>query len=326
VGSLSEDIVRKESPPLDRALAELAGRQWGVVSLAQLQALGLGARAVQQRAAAGRLHRVYRGVYAVGHRALRVEGRRLAAVLACGPGAVLSHSSAAAHWGLLHTAAARVDVTAPRGRHGARGIRLHRTRSLDARDTTTHDGIPITTVARTLLDVAATTQPHHLERALAQAEHLRLYDHRAITDVLARANGHRGRAALKQATAREPNWTASDLEAHFLKLVRDAGLPEPFANHPLNAPDHGHCRPDFHWPAHRIIVETDGWETHGTRAAFKADRRKDAALSAAGWHVLRFSWDDVRYEPATVIRRLRATLYNPAIASRNASSSGSSIE
>jgi very-short-patch-repair endonuclease len=325
VGSLSEDIVRKESPPLDRALAELAGRQWGVVSLAQLQALGLGARAVQQRAAAGRLHRVYRGVYAVGHRVLRVEGRRLAAVLACGPGAVLSHSSAAAHWGLLHTAAARVDVTAPRGRHGARGIRLHRSRALDARDTTTHDGIPITTVARTLLDLAATTQPHRLERALAQADHLRVYDHRAITDVIDTANGHRGTVALARATAREPKLTKSDWEVRMLKLVREAELPEPLVNHPLDAPDYGYCELDFFWPAHNLIVETDGWETHGTRAAFDRDRAKDAALTAAGQRVLRFTW---RAEDATILRRLRAMLpsYSPAIASRNASSSGSSIE
>jgi predicted transcriptional regulator of viral defense system len=153
-------MVRKESPPPDVALAELAERQSGVVSLAQLRALGLGPRAVQQRASAGRLRRLHRGVYAVGHGVLRREGRRLAAVLACRDGAVLSHRSAAAHWGLLETQAALIDVTAPRGRHGGQGIRLHRSRSLDARDTTKHEGIPITKVPRTLLDLAATVQPH----------------------------------------------------------------------------------------------------------------------------------------------------------------------
>ncbi len=268
---------------------------------------------------------MHRGVYAVGHTALGAKARRLAAVLACGPGAVLSHVSAAAHWGLLHTAAARIDVTAPRGRHGAPGIRLHRSRSLDARDTATHDGIPITTVARTLLDLAATMPAHRLERALAQADHLRVYDHRAITEVIDRANGHRGTAALAQATALEPKLTKSDWEVRMLKLVRDAELPEPLVNHALIAPDYGYCEVDFYWPAHDLIVETDGWETHGTRTAFERDRAKDAALTAAGQRVLRFTW---RAADATILSRLRATMrrYSPAIASRNASSSGSSIE
>jgi predicted transcriptional regulator of viral defense system/very-short-patch-repair endonuclease len=314
----------RSTPPL-QALAELAGRQWGVVSRGQLRALGISRGAVEHWLAVGRLHGVYRGVYAVGHTALGPKARRLAAVLACGPGAVLSHGSAAAHWGLLATNAARVDVTAPASRRGQPKIRLHRTRSLDARDTTTHEGIPITTVARTLLDLAATTQPHRLERALAQADHLRLYDHRAITDVIDRANGHRGAAALARATAREPKLTKSDWEVRMLKLVRDAGLPEPLVNHPLDAPDYGYCEVDFFWPAHNLIVETDGWEAHGTRAAFDRDRAKDAALTAAGQRVLRFTW---RAADATILRRLRAMLlsYNPAIASRNASSSGSSIE
>jgi very-short-patch-repair endonuclease len=254
----------------------------------------------------GRLHVVHRGVYAVGHRVLRVDGRRLAAVLACGPGAVLSHRAAAAHWELLAFSGSLVDVTAPATRHGVPGVRLHRSRSLDARDATHHQGIPITTVARTLLDVAATVQSHLLERALAQAERLQLYDHRAITDVIARSNGHRGVATLAGATAREPKWTRNEREAHFLTLVRDAGLTEPLVNEAFDAPDHGRCEPDFHWPAYRLIVETDGWETHGTRAAFEADRRKDAALVAAGYVVLRFTWREVRDHPQTVADRLRA--------------------
>jgi predicted transcriptional regulator of viral defense system len=141
---------------------------------------------------AGRLHRLYRGVYAVGHAHLGLAGRRLAAVLACGEGAVLSHRSAAAHWGLPQTNQARVDVTARRGRREVEGIRLHWSRSLNAQDTTTHQGIPITSLARTLLDFAATVRPDRLERALAQAERLQLSDHTAIADGLSRSNGHRG--------------------------------------------------------------------------------------------------------------------------------------
>ena len=196
-------------------MAELAIRQWGVVSVEQLHALGLTSAALTRRVQAGRLHRLYRGVYAVGHDRLRREGRFLAAVFACGDGAVLSHLSAAVHWGLLGTEQAKVDVTARRGRRGVPGVRLHRSRVLDARDSTTHDGMPITGLARTLLDLAATLPAHRLERALAQAERLRIYDHRAITDVIARTNGHRGGAILARATALEPRLTRSDLEALF---------------------------------------------------------------------------------------------------------------
>jgi hypothetical protein len=298
-------MVRQDAPPLDRELAELVDRQWGVVSLAQLRALGLGARAAQKRAATGRLHRLYRGVYAVGDRALRVEGRRLAAVLACGPVAVLSHRSAASHWGLLATDQARIDVMAPRSRQGVGGIRLHTSRSLDAQDTTSHQGIPITTVHRTLLDLAATTRADQLERALAQAMYLQLYDQRAIDDVIARSNGHRGTNVLKEATKQEPKITKSMWEIRMLRLVRGANLPEPITNRPLHAPDHGECKPDFYWPAHGLIVETDGWEAHRTLAAFRADRAKDAALTAAGHKVLRFTWD---VHDATILRRLNALL------------------
>ena len=190
-------------------VAELATAQWGVVSRAQLAELGVAGATVDYWVRAHRLHVVHRGVYAPGHTALRVEGRRLAAVLACGRGAVLSHRSAAAHWGLLATQQARLDVTTPRTRRSIPGIRLHRSRSLDAQDTTTHEGIPITTVARTLLDLAATSRSDRLERALAQAERLQLYDHRAITDVIERSNGHRGRGALARATAQSPSSPAA---------------------------------------------------------------------------------------------------------------------
>ena len=281
------------------------GAAVGVVSRRQLGGLGVSRHTVDHWLRAGRLHRVHQGVYAFGHTALRAEGHRLAAVLACGPDAVLSHRSAAAHWGLLRTDQTRIDVTAPRGRHGAPGIRLHRSRSLDAQDTTHHEGIPITTVHRTLLDLAGTARPSELERALAQSERLQLYDHRATTDVIARANGHRGTQILAQATSRKPKWTKNEWEAEFLALIRTAGLPEPETNDAFHGPDHGLCEPDFHWPQHYVIVETDGFETHGTRQAFRNDRAKDAALTAAGHSILRFTRDD---EPALALKRLRAVL------------------
>jgi very-short-patch-repair endonuclease len=220
---------------------------------------------------------------------------------------VLSHMSAASQWGLLHTDQTRIDVTALRGRHGAPGIRLHRSRSLDAQDTTNHQAIPITTIHRTLLDLAASTRADQLERALAQTMHLQLYDQRAIDDVIARSNGHRGTKVLARATAREPQLTKGAWETRMLRLVRGARLPEPICNRPLHVPDHGECKPDFYWPAHNLIVETDGWEAHRTLAAFRSDRAKDAALTAAGYRVLRFTWD---VDDATIVRRLRPLLQN----------------
>jgi Transcriptional regulator, AbiEi antitoxin len=245
------DSFGQTRTPSWSVVSEVAAGQWGVVSRAQLRRVGVALATVDYWVRAGRLHVVYRGVYAVGHRVMRVEGRRLAAVLACGEGAVLSHRSAAAHWGLLASDAARVEVTAPATRHGPRGIRLHRARFLDARDTTSHEGIPTTTVARTLLDLAATVREDQLERAFAQALFLQLYDHSAIEALLARTNGHRGTAALAAATAREPKFTKSDWEVRMLRLIRTAGLPEPLVNHPLSAPDHGHCWAEPGWVSRR---------------------------------------------------------------------------
>jgi very-short-patch-repair endonuclease len=298
-----------------------------VVSLAQLLALGLSQDAVERRARSGRLRRVHRRVYAIGGAIVPREGRWLAAVMACGRGAVLSHLSAAVLWNLLHYDAPQPHVTAPASRRGAPGIRLHRTRSLDAQDTTTHQGIPVTTVHRTLLDIAAHVPERYLDRALAQAERLQLYDHRAITDVIARSNGHRGTAILTRAIADEPQFTRSELEARMLRLVRAHHLPKPQLNISLDAPDHPGIEVDCCFPTHRLVVETDGWDAHRTRQAFEDDRAKDAALTAAGYTVVRFTWRQVRYDPETVAERIEAILrYRSASASRNATSSSSSIE
>jgi hypothetical protein len=158
---------------------------------------------------------------------------------------------------------------------------------------------------RTLLDLAATVKPARVERALAHAERLQLYDHAAITDVLTRTNGHRGQRALAEATAIEPKFTRSDFESRVLRIVRRAGLPKPDANAVLSALDHPRLEPHLHWLAHRLIVETDGWERHPTRASFESDRANDAALTAAGYRVVRFTW---RTPDPTIERRLRALL------------------
>jgi Protein of unknown function (DUF559) len=249
--------------------------------------------------------------------------------MACGKGAVLSHLSAAVHWNLLQYDAAQPEITAPASRRGVPGVRLHRSRSLDAQDTTTHQGIPTTTVPRTLLDIAAHVPDHHLERALAQAERLQLYDHRATKDVIARSNGHRGTKRLASAIKGDPQFTRGELEVRMRKLAREHGLPQPECNRSLDAPDHPGLEADFYFPAHRLVIETDGWDTHRTRQAFEDDRAKDAALTAAGYTVMRFTWRQLRDDPQTVADRLKAIIsvrYRAASASRNASSSGSSIE
>jgi very-short-patch-repair endonuclease len=278
------------------------------VSRAQLVARGSSRTAVDAWVRRGRLRVVHRGVYAVGGAVLPREGRWLAAVLACGEGAVLSHLSAAVHWNLLSYDAPQPEVTALASRQGVPGIRLHRSRSLDAQDTTNHQGIPTTTVDRTLLDIAAHVPEHHLERALAQAERLQLYDHRAIEDVIKRSNGHRGTKRLTQAIADDPQFTRSELEARMRRLVREHALPQPRFNHTLDAPDHPHLEVDCYFPTHRLVVETDGWDTHRTRQAFEDDRAKDAALTAAGYTVVRFTWRQLRYDPQTVAERLIAIM------------------
>ena len=302
-----------------------------MVSRGQLLALGVTRPGVDAWVRRGRLRAVHRGVYVVGGAVLPREGRWLAAVMACGPRAVLSHVSAAVHWNLLQYEPPRPEVTAPASRRGVPGIRLHRSRSLDAQDTTNHQGIPTTTVHRTLLDIAAQVPTHHLERALAQAERLQLYDHRAITETIARANGHRGTKTLSTAIADDPQFTRGELEALMNRLASDHGLPQPKSNYALDAPDHPGLEADFYFPAYRLVIETDGWETHKTRRAFEADRAKDAALTAAGYTVVRFTYRQLRDDPQTVADRIKAIIgarYSASApsASRNSASSESSIE
>ena len=255
--------------------------------------------------ASGRLVALHRGVYAVGHSRLRVEGYWLAAVLACGPGAVLSHRAALALHGLAPVPASPIDVTAPRSRRRRAGIRLHRPLALDARDTTAHRAIPATTVARTILDTAT---GRDLERILARAERNQLYDGRALSDVVARHPRHPGAPPLAALIGAEPALTANELEAAFLALVRDAALPPPAVNLPLTSLDQQDIRPDFCWPAQRLIVELDGREDHLTRHAFEADRARDVQLTAAGWRVVRFTHRQITRDGRTVGARLRQLL------------------
>jgi very-short-patch-repair endonuclease/predicted transcriptional regulator of viral defense system len=302
--------LRKE-PPRDVAIARLAARQLGVVSLTQLKALGLTASAVRSRVASGRLHRVHRGVYAVGHGRLTVEGQWIAAVLACGSKAVLSHRSAAALWGLRSDNRARTDVSVPsRSARSRPGIDVHPSVTLTPADRTIRDGIPCTTLARTLVDLAEVDSPRGVERAIEQAEVLRLFDLRAVEEVLARANGRRGAAVLTAVLARleEPALTDSELEERFLTLCRAASLPSPEVNEWLVIDDEPAIKADFLWREKRLVVETDGWEAHGTRQAFERDRRRDERLKLAGYEPLRFTRRRIIREPSGVMRTVAELL------------------
>jgi very-short-patch-repair endonuclease/predicted transcriptional regulator of viral defense system len=297
--------TKQARPPVDRAIGELAARQHGVVALRQLVQLGLSTTAVRSRVAAGRLHRVYRGIYAVGHPILTVEGRYHAAVLSCGDAAALLHQSAGVLWGIHRTSRRLIDVTAP-GRAGRLrdGIDAHRNQLTPA-DFGTLDRIPCTTIARTLLDLADVLTPRRLERAVDQAEVLRLFDLRAVNEVLERANGRRGASKLRRVLAinTAPALTKSDMEELLLAICDDYGIPRPRVNQHVEGEE-----VDFHWPREQVIVETDSDAYHGTKRRRRKDYRRSQRLELAGWHVLRFDWWQLRDEAAEVALTIQAAL------------------
>jgi very-short-patch-repair endonuclease len=237
----------------------------------------------------------------------------MAAVLACGPTAVLSHAAAGALWDLRRSDTATVDVTVPGagGRRRRTGIRIHRARSLDGQTDVT-DGIPVTTPGRTILDLAATLDRRGIERLVDRAEDLRLGDLLPL-DALARSRtGHPGAHRLLAALdhhAPGTTLTKSDLEELFLALCRTAGLPRPRVNGDVEG-----FEADFVFADHRLIVETDSWRHHKSREAFERDRRRDAIHAAAGWRTLRFTWRQIENEPRTVAAAVEAALYRGASA------------
>jgi hypothetical protein len=295
-------------PRGDLAVAELAERQHGVVSTAQLHAAGVAQGAVEWRVRHGRLHRIHRGVYAVSHRRLTPRARMWAAVLACGGvgRAVLSHRTAAAAWDLSSLPAGKLDVTTMGRSSSTAGLRVHEAHTLDLLDDVVRrpDGLPVTNVARTLVDLAAVLAAHQLERACHRAEVLRLLD---ASDVHRRLEGGRCRgarnlrAALASLAASPPDITRSELEERFLALVAGAGLPRP----EVNAVVCGH-EVDFLWRRQRLVVETDGAAAHLTPTAFEEDRSRDAVLQLAGFRVVRFTYRQItrRRRVVEVVRGL----------------------
>jgi very-short-patch-repair endonuclease len=286
----------------DLALADLVARQHGVVSRSQLHAIGMSVKAIRHRVAVRRLHRVNASVYAISHR-LTPHGRCLAGVLGCGKGAVASHRWAAALLDLRRWPAGPVEVTTTsRGARSRSRVTVHETRSLEPGEHTVIDGIPCTTVARTLVDLAAVATTHEVERALEQSVTLNLFDRGAVEKLA----GRRGIARLRALMAElpdDPPPVNRELERRFLTLVRRACLPLPVVNAYI-----GEHQVDFHWPAHRLVVETDGRATHDNPLAFHSDRRRDLDLELAGWHVLRFGWREVLDEPERVAALLHTHL------------------
>ncbi len=304
---------RNPQDPLDRAISAIAIRQHAVIALAQLVALGLSPSAVRSRVAQGRLHRLHSGVYALVAPALLTRSSRfMAAVLACGDGAVLSHRCAAALHELRLRPRARIDVTAPGSRgKDRRGIGVHSAATLLPRDTITIDNIPTTTLARTLLDVAEDASRREVERALDAAEQRRALDMNAIGDVLARAAGRRGAALLTRVLDEHAlgcTITRNDLEEAFLRICRSTGQAPDAVNAWIAFPDGGGAEADFLWRAQRLIVEVDGRDVHTTRRAFEADRRRDQRLATLGYRVIRFTWRQVIHERHDVASILRALL------------------
>jgi len=278
----------------DVALAELAARQHGVVALAQLQALGLGAGAIKYRRAIGRLHLLHRGVYAVGHRPPSPLARAMAAVVACGTDAVLSHRSAAALWRIVPRWPSTVEVTSPT-KHRLKGIHIHRSPNADA---TIHYGIPVTTPARTLVDLADVLNPKQLTRALNEALVQRLTTPKELTTLLTRYPGRR----TSQLTP-ERGATRSTLEDDFVRFLKRHDLPLPELNQTIA----GH-EVDAVYREHRLVIELDSRQFHTTPRAFEQDRDRDADLLNAGFPTLRITNHRLKHHAIHEAQRLKEIL------------------
>ena len=276
-----------------------------MVSRRQLYELGYSRSSIARRVEKRRLLRIHRGVYAVGHKRLTGRGRWMAAVLASGTGAVLSHLEAAALHDLRPIGSGRVDVTAT-SRHNLPDIRSHWTRTLDQDDCTKIDGVPVTTLARTYLDIAEVLNHRRLIEALEAGQRQNKLDVGAIEAVIARNPGRRGIMPLQAALAEladDPPLLQSDLERAFRALSRAHGLPEPQYNVYVEG-----LLVDAVWPEHRLVVEVDGWNYHRTKRSFEEDRRRDRKLLRARWRVARFTGDDVNGDPDGVAEELSELL------------------
>ncbi len=294
----------KTSEAAKQAWGVARGRN-GIVTRSELLRLGFSAKAIRHRLSNGRLHRVHRGVYAVGRPQIDREQRWLAAVLLCGEGAALSHRSAGALWGFVEDRAGEVDVSVRgRGEPRARGIRARTRPSLPATDVVVHGGIPVTRPGRTLLDLAAEISPRTLERAVNEADKLDLIDPERLRDELAAWTGLPGVRALRALLDRDTfRLSDSELEVRFRAIAAQAGLRQPRTKAMVNG-----FEVDFYWPDLRLVVETDGLRYHRTPSAQARDQLRDQTHTAAGLTTLRFTHRQVTREPGRVRRVLTDTV------------------
>ena len=284
---------KRDNSGRDGLIADIAGSQHGVVTRAQLVERGVSTSSISDRIAARRLYRIHRGVYAVGHPTLSEKGRWMAAVLACGEKAVLSHTSAAELWGIRRRVRrlseagdaglgpVHVSVPSTAGKRKRRGIVLHRSTTLSARHCTRRDGIPVTNPARTLADLRRLLSPAQFTAALREAEFLRL----PIGD------------------QPESDGPRTELEDRMLALCRRHRLPQPEVNVRVSR-----YEVDFLWRDKRLIVEVDGWDSHRSRSAFEEDRARDARLAVLGYEVVRFTWRQLTRDQSAAAKTIRGLL------------------
>lgn len=279
----------------------MAASQHGVVSRAQLGKLGYSDASVVRAVQSGRLHRVFRGTYAVGHAGLGAHGRCLAAVLSCGEGALLSHWSSAWLWGLSGSCPRQPHVTVPQRGHRRSCIQIHHSTILENEDRAEAESIPATSIGRTLLDLAGSARPRGLGNLVDRCERLGTLDLASLDSLIARAGRHPGRAKLKRALDiyRDPAFSRARSERLFLALVKKAQLPRPVTNLFIA----GH-EIDAYWERERFAVEVDGWDAHRTRAAFEGDPQRIEALKLAGIDAIRITARRIEREPETVAQHL----------------------
>jgi uncharacterized protein DUF559/putative AbiEi antitoxin of type IV toxin-antitoxin system len=283
-------------------IRELAESQHGIVARRQLIGAGLGRDLIRERVRSGRLVIVHRGVFAVGHGRISLHGEWMAAALACGPGAYLSHGSAAHLWGMRRSRRPH-EVIRVAGHRRPHGIWLHQTRSLPAEDVTIEAGIPVTSIERTVMDQAGRLEDRQIEQMLVAAERSRRLDWRELQRIIEQGNGRKGLRRLRRVAAGVDTYAAdavSPLEVDFLSLCRKANLPFP----QVNVLVEGYLV-DFYWPNAKTIVETDGYAFHSDRPAFEKDHESTVALTAAGYKVHRATYRMLKSNPRLLLRLLR---------------------
>jgi very-short-patch-repair endonuclease len=288
----------------DALVRELGAVQHWVVTHEQLRALGLGSDSIRHRVKTGRLHPVHRGVYAVARPVLEREGRWLAAVLACGEEALLSHRSAAALWGLVRSFSEHdVEVVTPDAvLRGRPGIRVHRRADLGAEHRREVDGVPVTDPISTLVDLASCAPQWQVEQAVNAADRLGLVDSETLRATVPGLAPRPGKACIRRLAGCDA-LTDTGLERKFLAIVRGADLPSPQTQVMVSG-----YRVDFYWPELGLVIEADGWRYHRTPGEQASDQRRDQAHARRGLTALRFSEDQIRYQPRTVQRTLTAVL------------------